>query len=97
MTDGTLVKQFVVSMADMTSQPNVLAAQFAPGAAPAAAELKKYEPYEFEVEGEPRIDGETCTAQVKVMKASGGETAGTVTWSFARADRGWKLREAPLP
>lgn len=92
---GTKIATLIEDMNDAKGA----AAKMAPlmAAAPAAAEAKKFEAFEFYIVGQPTVTGTTGTAKVQVMKSESGEKVGEVEWTFEEAGGAWKVKTAPLP
>ena len=96
MTDPIQVGQFIASLDDVKNKPNILSGWFASGAAPPAAELKKYAKFTFRPNGKATISGETATAKVRVLDAN-EKQVGEVEWTLVREGDRWKLKSAPVP
>ena len=94
---ATDVEQYIMSMSDIAGSP-AFSQQFVEGSAPAKADLKKYASLEFEPAAKPVFSGDdACFIEVKVFEAQSGNERGTVQWSLVKSDKGWRLKQAPLP
>jgi hypothetical protein len=96
MNDQIQVGQFIASLDDVKKDPKLLAPWFAAGAAPPAAELRKFAKYTCQADGRPTVTGDTATAKVKVLDANEHEV-GQVEWTLVKEGGNWKLKSAPLP
>jgi hypothetical protein len=95
-TEPQQVGMVISSLNDVTSKPNLLTPWFAQGAAPPAAELRKYAAYTFKPNGKPTVSGDTATAKVRVLDDKDHQVA-EVEWTLVREGDRWKLKSAPLP
>lgn len=95
MTDLEGVEQFIASVDDFKEVPQTFGKCFAAGAVPAAAELKKYQKYSFQLDGKPEMrDGE---ARVPIKVLAKDKEVGKVEWTVTKEGNSWKLKSAPLP
>jgi hypothetical protein len=56
---------------------------------------KQYDKYDFQLDGNPTVDGATATATLKKRDHSNAE-AGTTTFTFAKDGSTWKIKSAPV-
>jgi hypothetical protein len=94
--DRQQLAALVTEFAD-TGSPATMQPYFVAGTKIGQAEFKKYVAHNYKVEGKPAIDGDSATANVKVMSANDGKDVGTREWAFVKEGNKWKLKSAPLP
>jgi hypothetical protein len=84
----------VSMLADMADKYDTFKEQFAAGAAPPEAEMKKYGELQFAGDP-PKITGDTATIPITVIKQ--GQILGKVEWTAVKEGDKWKIKTAPLP
>jgi hypothetical protein len=73
-----------------------VAALFAPGSEPSKESLARYANYHYEGKL-PVISGDSATVTVVIKDLKSGNPVDEVQWSMVKSDKGWRLKEAPLP
>jgi hypothetical protein len=97
LTNTEQITQFIYSLEDVRGNPKHLAGWFATGAAPPAAELRKFAKYhDYRPSAKPTVSGETATVKVHLFDAN-SQQVGEVEWTFVQEGGHWKLKSAPLP
>ncbi len=86
---------FVAGVADAAGTPASFNSLFAEGAAPPAAERKKFQQHNYWGK-QASVSGDTATVTVEVYDIS-GTIVGEVEWTAVREGGQWKLKDAPLP
>ncbi len=96
----------ILGLGDAAGSEAMFAEAFVPGAAP--KNRKDYAACGFEVVGEPQIQADTATLDVKIfggVHASGGSDSSRSTskakdsqqtWTLKRVGEEWKIESAPL-
>jgi hypothetical protein len=82
------------------NDPKKAAAYFAKGAAPPAAQLKKYADYTYAIAERKPPSGATATLPIQIasIPAPGKtETTSKRDWTFEKEGDAWKIKTAPLP
>jgi hypothetical protein len=92
--DGQQIARLVDELNEAKPDPGKLKKLY-PGA-PAGA-TKQYDPYRYEVTGQPAVSGDTATAQIRIVKDTDGQERGTKEWTFEKVGGAWKVKTAPLP
>jgi hypothetical protein len=90
--DGKAIALLIEEVNDCKADGKRLAQLFAEP----VKDLKKYDPYNYDLSGKPVVSGETATAKLKV-RADDGTEKGTTDWTFVKAGDKWKIQSAPLP
>lgn len=91
------VVSFISGLDDTRAMPT-FHREFAPGAVPPTATLKRYAGYTYEMTaGTTKFDGETATVPVKIADARTGKEVATKEWALVKEGKGWKIKSAPLP
>jgi len=85
----------VDSLCDRTTDTLDFENQFAPGAKPPTADMKRYRGYRFEAVSSD-ISGNSATAQV-IAKDSDGNKIAEMEWTLQNDDDCWRLKTVPLP
>lgn len=60
------------------------------------AKLKRLPLFAYNLAENPKIDGNTATATVRIS-TDGGEDKGTQVWKFEKTGDQWVVKDAPLP
>ncbi len=92
--DGKLIADVIDEFNDARSDQNSFSSLFT-GKKQWTA--KKYDPFRFEIEGQPDVTSNSATARIKVLNDGDGKERGTQTWSFVKEGEKWKIKTAPLP
>ena len=92
--DGQKVSLLIEDINDSKGNPKKMSELMV--TAVSAAEVKKFDPYEFSIIGKPSMNGTNATCKVRVDKIS-GEQAGEVEWGFEKVGDAWKIKSAPVP
>ena len=95
-TDQAVLASLVTEFAD-TGNNAMMSKYFKQGTKISQVEYKKYIKFNYKLEGNADISGDTAKATVKVMDANDGKEAGSKEWSFLKDGTIWKIQDAPLP
>ncbi|MGF1580377.1 MAG: hypothetical protein ACFCD0_13525 [Gemmataceae bacterium] len=111
-TEAGKLEQFVQEISDRAGSDRSWSGVVAKSNKAALNDRKKFREYSgFFVEGEPTIEGDTATANVRIMKMVikqvkfegklhrdyGEAEVATLEWSFVKEDGKWKIQKAKLP
>jgi hypothetical protein len=91
--DGKAIAQLVSQFNEDKHEPNKLKKLFVGGKSP--ADWKQFDKYDFQLDGNPKIEGDTATAILKKRDAANAD-AGSTTFTFAKDGGSWKIKTAPL-
>jgi len=92
--DGKLIADVIDAFNEVKYDPARAKKLFASGQAPST---RQYDPYRYDVDGNPSVSGATATARIKVIGDADSKEKGTAEWTFSKEGSGWKIKTAPLP
>jgi hypothetical protein len=96
LNDQALLASLVTEFAD-TGANYTMVKYFKQGTKISQLDYKKYIKFNYKLDGNADISGDTAKATVKVMDANDGKEAGSKEWSFLKDGTIWKIKDAPLP
>ncbi len=91
--DGTKIAGLISEFDDAKARAAKFKKCFA---SPAPTTWKAYSNYMYDVEGAPKVTGDTATATVKIRPDGVPGEPFTREWTFVKAGADWKLKDAPL-
>lgn len=93
--DAERIGLLLTDFEDARTNPDRLAGLFAKGAPlPDASRLRQIVP---QVKKAPKVEGDSATVLVAFTSDADGSSAGESSWTFAKEEGKWKIKDAPLP
>jgi hypothetical protein len=92
--EGKEIAKLVEELNEARAHPKQFEKMFS-GKAP--SNWKRFNEFQFDVDGSPSISNENATARVRIRSENDGSEKGVKEWTFIKEGSNWKIKSADLP